>query len=406
MNELTEPEKVFARRVSEHASAAGPEEERRRALARFAGEVYSRFGRNLSHPILAALANPRVPLVQVAHDGQLPHLGIVRLVLKTAEIAHLADGVALYLIGDHYTAAMRPRNILIGMPLRGRDPDSVKQPIRLPIVPKDREVPFMFLHPPTRASLDEIEGRVLDWFEKNLAHERARGNRVDRGDEVRERIRHWFRVLASESGGASSLGEWLSRVQIAFLSEVADVENLPMLVLPMSAFRTLVADDLRKVVKRSGVDAEGEAGVWLFCRSCRSRARPAIVGGDAVLRCPSCGTENRELLDPAGENIFPDIIAYETAALRLFAGWVVGSAAAYLPEIDRAYESFWESPACPREVLASVPTFRGIGEPPAGYGRSRLLRVLFEVRGPSLRDPLSAPWKQNPRIESPHVLGR
>lgn len=402
---MRDPESVFAAQVSRHVRRLPSDASARRGLAALFRNSPQLIGTSLKPSDEISIADPSVPLVEVAHDGQLPHLGIIRLVLKTAQIAKMVGGVAIYLIGDHYTASMRPRNILLGIPLRGKDPDSVKQPIRLPIHGRDREVPFTALPPPTSNDLAHIQDRAWDWFEKNVAHERTRGRQVRDVEGVRDRMSFWFRSLTQAVRSASSMGTWLTRVQLQALDSILEGNPLPVIVLSMSEFRKLVERELRDVVSSLSASTIGEESrLWMFCPACRVRSPPEVRGDRVRLRCPRCSTETDEPLDPSSPNQFPDIVAYEAAALGLFSGWVVGSSASYLHAIDEAFHQKTGMDPCPRAVLSSIPVFRGVGEPVEGYGRSRVLRVLFELDGPALLGPLLAPWNENPRILSPHLL--
>jgi hypothetical protein len=66
---------------------------------------------------------------------------------------------------------------------------------------------------------------------------------------------------------------------------------------------------------------------------------------------------------------------------------------------DVAVEVFGREPP-PTFLLASVPTFRGLGDPREGFGKTRLLRALLEIEATDLGLALRAPWNENPRIFS------
>ena len=398
-------ESALAAEVAEFSRTFPPSITVREALGQLVEDTYPECGRPIPYSLTSRITSSETPLVEVAHDGQLPHLGIVRLVLKSAQVAKLSDGVAIYLIGDHYSAEIRPRNVLVGMPLRGRNPDEVKQPLRLPIHGSDKEVSFMYLPPPSLAEIDTLHSRTWDWFEKNIAYERSLGNRIEALDKLRERISLWYDRLGQESVAAGSLGNWMIRVQMRFIEEILGTKDLPLVVLPMSRFRSLIAAELREIIGSPRAQSDGpKAGIWVHCPRCKVRGRPDMTGSQVHFLCGRCRSEVEEPLDPAGPHQFPDIVSFEAAALQVFSGWVVGSNAEYLPSIDRIYEDRRGTRSPPRAVLSSVPFFKGIGEPPEGYGRSRVLRVLFEVDGPAFRDALLSPWMQNPRIASPYLL--
>jgi hypothetical protein len=71
-----------------------------------------------------------------------------------------------------------------------------------------------------------------------------------------------------------------------------------------------------------------------------------------------------------------------------------------LPAIERTYDRLFRSPMPPRFFQTSVPVFRGIGDPPEGYGRTRLLRALLEMDPAALAAGLRAPWEENPKLRS------
>ena len=174
----------------------------------------------------------------------------------------------------------------------------------------------------------------------------------------------------------------------------------------MSKFRNVVESQLIESLEtiRGLPNGEEGGGIWMFCPKCRVRARPVWSVDRVTISCSRCKAESDESVDPAGMNQFPDIIAYEAAALDLFAAWIVGSEASYLAAIDRAFAKRRKIPPPPRASLTSVPKFRGVGEPPDGYGRSRLLRVFFEVDPATIREHLLAAWDADPRIVSRHVV--
>ena len=124
----TPPEQAAAlrsRQYHERQSASLDLGSRRPRLANFVTHVYEErlhlrptFGERAT---IGALTDPDTIALEIAHDGQLPHLGIVRLVLKSDDIARL-DGraVTIYLVGNHYSPDMRPDNLWFGMPLKGQ----------------------------------------------------------------------------------------------------------------------------------------------------------------------------------------------------------------------------------------------------------------------------------------------
>ncbi len=405
-------------------------EGRRRDLAEFATEFYERrlgiAGDAETRGVLDTIANPDTLLIEMAHDGQLPHLGIVRLVLKAHDIARL-DGraVTLYLVGNHYTAAMRPDNIRFGVPLMGESPDALKHPPKLRIGKAHAHTPFRWLPPPSAHDLEALRNQVADYVTNNLAHEQKLGTLVapDATDKTRARLDEMFGLLALAAREVQNFGDWLIRVQHDLFHRMLGAEANRILFLPMADLTTLVRDELTVVAERAEevsvikatVSARqlargeepyqrlGEASAfWVYCPTCFRRIRHAWRPGTALdFACPAC--KGRQFLE--GEEVWrwlmPDIVAYEVALFRVgIDGWVVGSRAAYHPAIERTYARLFKTEMPPTSFLTSVPVFRGIGDPREGYGKTRLLRALLEKEPSALAADLRAPWREDPKLRS------
>lgn len=410
-------------------------EERREGLAQFARAVYQE---RLHIPVegtvretLRQLQDPNVLMLEMAHDGQLPHLGIVRLVLKTHDIA-VADGraVALYLVGNHYTAAMRPDNIRFGMPLRGQPPDSVKHPPKVRIGKSHADTPFRWLPPPTSEDLNALETQVADFVSNNLAHERKSGTRVHAyaGDIIRERLDSVFGVLSGAARDVASFGDWLVRVQHDLFLRLLGGEADRILFLPMADLAVLFRAELEMIAREAGsvskiksdVSAEQRSrgdepyqrrsepsSFWVYCPSCYRRRRELWSPGALEFVCATCGHREKLRGDDLWRWVMPDIVAYEAGVFRLgIAGWVVGSRAAYHPVIERVYTHVFRAPMPPRFYGTSIPVFRGVGDPAEGDSKTRLLRALLEIDPPALARALRAPWRENPNILSDVFAGQ
>lgn len=381
----------------------GPFLERRRALAAFAGSFYRDRLKVDATPgerrAWADLADPDRLAVEMAHDGQLPHLGIVRMVLKAEEVARLdGPGVALYLIGSHYTPEMRPDNIRYGMPLKGLAPDAVKHPPKLRIGKANAHTPFRWLPPPAGADLETLLAQLEDFVDNNVAY--ARESLAIAPDDAKaailERLRAQFAALRRAAAEVGSLGDWLIRVQRdLFRAMVADRADR-IVFLPMAEVADLFRPDLESLA-RDRIEL-----FWIHCPSCKRRQRLAgTPEGPFAFRCSVCRHEEALAPPEAWRWIMPDIVAYEAGLFRLdIDGWVVGSHAAYHPQIEALYAERYRAETPPTFFLTSVPTFRGIGEPPEGHRRTRLLRALLEVSPEALAQALDAPWDENPRIVS------
>jgi len=395
----------------------------RRRLADFVTAFYARIRAPVPVGLIERLADPTRPVIEMAHDGQLPHLGIVRSVLKADEIAAATGGVCLYLIGNHYTSAMKPRNLHLGMPLRGVPPEKTKSPLRVSVGGASEDVPFKLLPTPAREQLDELEARAADYLTNNAAYERSRGIEVSDLGAVEAKMAATFGVLRTVAGEVGSFGDWLIRVQHDLLDAR---RSLPVtLFAPFGDLHLPLRQELAAVMEREPETLRLKASVsqeqrergekpyatlpvssgWLACPRCGNRAKMDSMSATAIrFKCPRCGQAAQGPLSEF-ENLFsPDIVLFE---LMLFQaglhGWVVGSRAAYHPVIEAAHRQILGGEMPPKFLLASVPRFRGIGDPPEGYGRTRLVRALFEIDVHVLCDALQAPWPEDPSVRSPHL---
>ncbi len=389
-----------------HDQRFEPLEGRREALAKFAERFYrERLGiapPPATRAALAAIADPRGLAIEIAHDGQLPHLGIVRMVLKARDLAERdGRGVALYLVGNHYTAAMRPDNVRFGMPLRGESPDAVKHPPKIRIGKANAHVPFRWLPPPRHGDLEALREQVRAFVRHNLAHEKARGAALvpDARARAEERLHGIFDGLMAASAAVSSMGDWLMRVQWDLFRMMLGEGAESIVFLPMAELTDLFRDELAQIPRAA---AHTPGGFWIHCPKCFRRQRLHWSPGAATaFRCQVCAY-SAELTETEIWRWFaPDIVAYEAGLFRLGVdGWVAGSRASYHPEIRRvSIEVFGREPP-PTFFLESVPSFRGAGDPPEGFRKTRLLRALLEAEPEAIAAALSAPWAENPVLRS------
>ena len=426
-------EKDAAAKCRAYLAAAQKEfsfEDRRRDLARFTRDFYRkrlqvRSGRSLRE-VFDALADPDTLLIEMAHDGQLPHLGIVRLVLKSHSIARQdSDALALYLVGNHYTAAMRPENLRFGVPLKGGSPDDVKHPPRIRLGKAQAHVPFRLLGPPSAHSLFALRDQVTDFVENNLSHEAKRGHRTlpDARERIFGRLDEVFRMLVLAASEVASFGDWLIRAQYDLFHRMMGQEADRIVFLPMADVTSLLRPELTTVAARakevSAIKAEvakeqlsagiepytrsaREPPLWAYCLACYRRTRVPWQPGNALeMVCPFCATHVVLAAEEAWKWVMPDIIGYEAALFRLgIAGWVVGSHAPYHPVVERTYARLFGAEMPPKFFLTSVPVFRGIGDPRDGYGRTRLLRALLEMDPPAVAKGLAGPWAEDPKLRS------
>ena len=424
-----------SRRYHEAAWESFSFADRRRDLARFAETYYrSRLRVPLtdeSRAAIDAIADPETVLIEMAHDGQLPHLGIVRMVLKAHDVATAERrAVTIYTIGNHYTATMRRENLRFGMPVKGVSPDQVKRPPKVPVPKPHMHTPFRWLPPPSARDLEALRRHILEFVRYNLAYERKRGARLPR--DVRERLvmrlQDLFEILTVAARDVGDFGDWLIRVQYDLFHLLIGPEAGRIVFLPMAELSLLVGAELETIAQHEDTLAAVKASVsadqvargetpyqrsaqvscfWIHCPECHRRTRkPFRPGSRIVFECPSC--KRRSVLEgeSAWQWVMPDIVALEAALLRLgIDGWVVGSHAPYIPAIERTYARLFGMEMPPKFFLTSVPVFRGIGDPPGGYGRTRLLRALLEMEPASIASALRAPWDQDPRLRSDLMVG-
>lgn len=418
-----------SREYHERIRGSLPLREKRAALADFALACYKRLRIHPSpgaREAIESLREPDMLVLEMAHDGQLPHLGIVRLVLKTDDIARV-DGhaVTLYLVGNHYSPSMRPDNIHFGMPLQGQSPDTVKHPPKVRIGKANAHKPFRWLLPPSVEDLARLRKQVDDFLVNNLAHERERLSREpDASKEVlRGRATRIFSLLDTAARDVRTFGDWLIRVQHDLFRLMIGDGADRVVFLPMADLVDLLREELATIGRSADAlssvkhevseeqKARGEesyqtkpepSSFWMHCPACTRRQRaPWYPGSPVEFACAVCG-HRQSLTDPeVWRWLLPDIVAYETAVFRLgIGGWVVGSRAPYHPVIERAYPRLFGISMPPKFLLTSVPTFWGLGDPPAGYPKTRLLRALLEMEPDAVAAALRAPWNDDPRLVS------
>ena len=407
-----------------------PAKDRRQSLAAFVGTFYESRLRippaGATRDAIEALADPKSLAVEIAHDGQLPHLGIVRLVLKAHEIADLdGNGVTLYLVGNHYSPDMRPDNIHFGMPLQGRAPDAVKHPPKLRIGKANAHRPFRWLPAPTPAELARLRAQVEDFIKNNLGHERRERRRVADEAEARlaVRIREVFSTLDAAANAVDSLGDWLIRVQHDLFQRMLGPQAGRILFLPMADLADVFRGELGAIARGSERVATVKATVstaqegageepyqrrpepspfWMHCPACARRQRTDWEPGSPIeFRCSACGHAARLQEPDLWRWLMPDIVAYEVGLFSVgIDAWVVGSHAPYHPVIRATNHELFGADPPPTLFLTSVPTFRGLGDPPEGFRKTRLLRALLETEPASLARALSVPWDDDPHIVS------
>ena len=376
------------------------------------------------------LLAPSTPLIEVAHDGQIPHLGIVRMVLKTYNIYKMIPkSLVLYFIGEHYSANMCQESTLFGIPQMGKSTREQKRPIVFKIGRNNHHVPLKWVDPPTEEMIDAVEHQVHDWIVNNISYERKIGNSVREKDEIKDNLKNIFELLRSCSKEVNNYADWMVRTQYFLFKEMMGTEINNIIFLPFSTLHKLLEKEYiyilqqnKKInrIKREVSEIQIARGLipyqkskleddtscfWVYCPNCKRRTRGDIMEDDFIhFKCRNCGTVLEDSLYNLWDVTMPDIVGFECGLFRLgISGWLVGSKAPYQEVIAQAYKELYNIPMPPRFLLDSIPIFRGIGEPEDGYGRTTLLRALLEVPGKTLFDALMASWDDNPYIIS-HFL--
>lgn len=374
-----------------------------------------------------SLLNPETILLEVAHDGQIPHLGIVRLILKTYHISTLIpNSMVLYFIGDHYSANMCAESTLFGIPQMGVSPNKQKKPIVFKIGRKNQHVPLKWMDAPSDPMIDEVEQGVRDWIVNNVSYEKKKGNVIKDLDKIEGNFKKIFSILRENAKIVDNYGDWIIRVQYSLFKELLGDDIDKIIFLPFSAMTKLAKEEyicalehthkinsIKEEISKKQVD-EGLIAYqkteipndticfWLYCPNCKRRNRPQKISERHVFfKCGVCGMEIENSIEKLWDIMMPDIVVFENAYFRLgIGGWVIGSRAPYQEVIAEVYKYLYGIPMPPLFLLKSVPVFKGIGDPDEGYGRTTLMRAMLESSGDKLFEALMSPWDENPLIRS------
>lgn len=379
------------------------------------------------------LKDPNTILIEVAHGAQLPHLGLVRLVLKAYHISCiLPKSCVLYFIGDHYSAEMLPECNLFGLPLRGVTPKEQKRPITFEIGRKKMHIPLKWVNPPSDDIIGNVGEKVKDWLINNESYERKSGNYVKNKEKIIVNIEGVIDILKDSVKDVHNYADWTIRVQRSIFKEIIGDSINKIIFLPFSELYKLVDNEYRYILQETEVinkikkevsksqikrgfnhyqryDMDSNTSCfWVYCPKCKRRGRSVMIPNTKLkFTCKVCGTTIIDYLDNLWHIVMPDIVAFEMGLLRLgIGGWVVGSKASYQEVIENTYKSLYNIPMPPRFLLNSVPIFRGIGDPKDGYDRTTLLRSLMEVSGRTLYEKLISPWNEDPFIKSEFLISK
>lgn len=368
-----------------------------------------------------SLLNPKTVLLEVAYDGYLPHLGVVRMVLKTYHVSTLIpNSCTLYLIGNHYTVAMKRGSTLFGLPLRGHEPNAVKKPIYFPVRGKNKHTPLRGIEPPSNKLMDEIDANVRQWIYENIAYERKNGNRIICKEDIFNNLEEIINILKDCASKVTNYGDWVIRVQYVLFKKLLRDNINRILFLPMSDFYKLIGNDYRYILRKTKLlnkckneiskkqiyrgdvayqkmeADEDTSPFWIYCPKCYSRGRSIALPDEKLyFRCKVCGFEVNDFLFNLWDKTMPDVVGFEIGVFRLgIGGWIVGGKQSYQDVVDATYKALYDIPPPPRFISDSIPIFRGIGEPNEGYSKTKLIRALIEVSGENLKKSLLKPWKE------------
>lgn len=374
-----------------------------------------------------SVLNPETIFLEVAHDGQIPHLGIVRLVLKTYHLSTLIpNSMVLYFIGDHYSAEMCAESTLFGIPQMGISPNKQRSPVVIKIGRKNQHVPLKWMDTPSEHMITEAEKGVRDWIINNVSYEKKKGSRIINIEHLYENLYWIFSILRENAKLVENYGDWIIRVQYALFKELMGDDIDRIIFLPFSDMTKLAKEEFlyifentqrintlkQEISKKQSNNglipyqkselSDNTVCFWLYCPKCKRRTRPEkCLDGTIKFKCRVCKEEVKDSIDNLWDTIMPDIIAFENGYFRLgIVGWVIGSKAPYQEVIAEVYNNLYGVPMPPRFLLDSIPIFRGIGDPEEGYGRTTLLRALLEITGKKIFEALMSPWDQNPYIHS------
>lgn len=407
----------------------------RKKIYELVKEFYSKIKIELSYSqksyLKDSILDPNTIFLEVAHDGQIPHLGIVRLVLKTYHISTLIpNSMVLYFIGDHYSSNMCPESTLFGIPQMGVTTEQQKNPVVFKLGRKKQHVPLKWIDSPSIEMIDEVESKVKDWIVNNISYEKKNGNKVRDPERIKTYLQRIISTLKEDSKLVDTYGDWIIKVQYDLFKELMGEEVNKIIFLPFSDMtkiaknhyiyaleNTKKINQIKEKVSRKQTEtgkipyqkserSEDTACFWLYCPECKRRSRPQrLLDGTLSFKCHVCNTEVKDSIENLWDIVMPDIVAFENAYFRMgIGGWVIGSKAPYQEVIGEVYKSLYGYPMPPRFLLNSIPIFKGIGDPKEGYGRTTLMRALIEISREKLFKDLMSPWCENPYIESDFLV--
>jgi hypothetical protein len=274
------------------------------------------------------------PWIEFAHTPQLPHLGVVRLLLSAAAEARRSGGVFAFCLNDQLGARELPESRYVPYCVRGR---FVAKPPSFGLS-KTSSVPMAILPPPAIASVDAFRTRLRELR--------------PRGDDA------WlFEAFKASAERCRSYASWITHVSLSLL-------GLSPLIIPTWRLAEALPVEFLQT------SAKHPERFWLHCGSCGVRIGRANSYG---ARCPHCRDENA-----TADRIIPDVVARQclmniagTVSMRLS-----GREKSYQSEADTFYrDALGRTPPVRRRITGRAIAIDSSGHP---IERCNLVQVLLD----------------------------
>lgn len=239
------------------------------------------------------LVPPHLAAVEFAHTPQLPHAGVVRLLLQSQLLAAREAGTFVYFVNDHMPATALPEARYI--PVTNAD-GLVAKPPRFGPGKKSGKGGMHRTPPPSRHTVDSVLHRIDELLP-------SAGGTTQLAD-----------VLQVASDSTNSHAAWLVRVQ-------TDLLNLRPVIIPTTGLARALPGPADAYF-RARVD-----GRWKVCDRCGYRVQlPVSAERD---RCPHCGSP-----EPATD--VPDVVGRQALGNMFGLAWrVCGTVKPYQEIADR-----------------------------------------------------------------------
>lgn len=229
--------------------------------------------------------------VEFAHTPQIPHVGIVRLLLTAVREAHSRNGIFVFCINDQLPPRILPESRYTPVAINGTN---VSKPPRFGIPKSKAAMAMCQITAPKATELDCFEAR---W--RQLCSDAQETGAFD--------------ILREASLACGSLSAWLTRVTLG-------LTGLKPLIVPTWQLGHAIPGQFKELLEKA------PDRFWRHCEACGYRLGRFHK---AVASCPCCGTRG------TSSHAIPDVIARQ--ALMNAAGLalrVSGTEKAYQGEAD------------------------------------------------------------------------